>query len=83
MSGALFTQDHDTSARHSSISRVTTARVVNGHGEGCASPKSHKEMIHTKDPSAEENFTQARQNLLGSRVAYQAEVMLLCACLLS
>ena len=34
------------------VSRVTTAGVLNGHGEVHANTKSHRGTIHTKIPSA-------------------------------
>ena len=56
-------QDHATRHGTAVTSRVTTAGVLNGHGEGHADTKSHQGTIHIKVQSARgaKNFMQARQ----------------------
>ena len=45
-------QDYATRHGTAVSSRVTTADVLNGHGEDHADTKSHQGTIHTEVPSA-------------------------------
>lgn len=68
-------QDSATRRGTAVVSRVTTAGVLNGHGEVHANTKSHQGTIHTKVPSARgaESFMQAKQGK-ASRAISAAEL---------
>jgi hypothetical protein len=78
LSKVLFMQDRATRRSTAVVSRVTTAGVLNGHGEAHANTKSHQGTIHIKGPFARgaENFMQARQGKTSkaSRVISAAEL---------